>query len=275
MGLRLKPLRKIKREIMPLPKRGEIVEGKIVASAKNSLFLDLGPKGIGVIQGKEFFGAKGFLKDKEIGDKVLAKVRSLENEEGYRELSIVEASRESAWKVLAEKKEKNEALEVGIKKANKGGLVCEIKGISGFLPASQLNPEHYPKVENGEGSEIAKALQKFVGKTLKLKIISLEPKKEKLILSEKAISLGSQKAREKGILEKYKVGEIVGGKITGVTNFGAFVALEDNLEGLLRASEISDKKVGDPSQILKIGQKVKAKIIEIANNRIYLSLKKT
>ena len=266
----MKALRKIKTEIICPPKVGEIVEGKIIATGRSSLFLDLGAKGIGIIYGKEFQRAQDTLKDLEIGDKVSAKVLDLESEEGYRELSLIEAAKEVAWEVLEQKKETGEVIEVEIKGANKGGLVGEIQGIPGFLPASQLLPEHYPKVENGEGSQIASMLQKFVGEKLKVKIIVLDPKKEKLILSERALKIGKQKEA----LPQYKVGDVVEGKITGVTNFGAFLGFGENLEGLIRASEISDAKLQAPTQILKIGQKVKAKIIEIANNRIYLSLKK-
>ncbi|MCD6500876.1 S1 RNA-binding domain-containing protein [bacterium] len=266
-SMALRSLRKIKGEIISPPKTGEIVEGKILNWGKSSVFLDLGPKGIGIIYGREFQRAKDALKGLAIGDKVSAKVLDLESEEGYRELSLVEAAKEVAWVNLEEKKEKEEIIEVEVKGANKGGLICQVHGISGFLPASQLSPQHYPKVENGEGAKIASALQKFVGKKLKVKIIALDPKKEKLILSEKSRKLSPKKED----LAKYRVGDIVEGKITGVTNFGAFLGFDKNLEGLIHASEISETK--DPTEILKIGQKVKAKIIEIINNRIYLSLK--
>lgn len=269
MYMALKSLRKIKSEIICPPKVGEIVEGKVLSRGRSSVFLDLGPKGIGIIYGKEFQKARDALKDLKIGDKVTTKLLDLESEEGYRELSLIEAAKEVAWNVLEEKKEEGEVMEAEIKGANRGGLVCEIQGIPGFLPASQLSPKHYPKVGNGERARIASILQKFVGKKLKVKIIVLDPKREKLILSEKDLKT----ERQKEGLTEYKVGDIIEGKITGVTNFGAFLGFGENLEGLVHASEISDVKSWTPTQILKIGQKVKAKIIEIVNNRIYLSLK--
>jgi len=271
--LKLKPLRKIKKEIIPPPKIGEIVEGCIVATARQSVFVDLGAQGIGVIFGREFLKAKDFLKNKKIGDKILAKVIALEDENGYRELSVVEASKEYAWKELKEKREKGEILEVTIQKANKGGLVCEVKGIQGFVPVSQLSAEKYPKVENGEGAKIAKALQKFIGKKFKLKIIDLDQKKEKLILSEKAaLAKDKEKEKEKTI-QKFKVGEVVEGKVTGVTNFGGFVEIAKGVEALLRASDLPIKKGEKPSKVLKVGEKIKGKIIEIKDGQIYLSLK--
>ena len=273
MDLKLKSLRKTKKEIVTPPRVGEIIEGKILAEAKNSLFLDLGPKGVGIIYGQELNRAKDYLKNLKPEDKVLAKVINIENEEGYRELSVVEASKEFTWKSLEEKKEKDEMVEAKVKKANKGGLIFEINGIPGFLPASQLNHEHYPKVKDGDVTEIAKILQKFVGTTFKVKIMDLDPRKEKLILTEKTVKHEPRKD-QKEALQEYKVGDKVKGEIAGITNFGAFVKLEENTEGLLQKSEISSKKTDDITKIIKIGQKVEAKIINISNNRIYLSLKK-
>ncbi|GAI04062.1 unnamed protein product, partial [marine sediment metagenome] len=159
MYMALKSLRKIKTEIICPPKVGEIVEGKILSRGRSSVFLDLGAKGIGIIYGKEFFGAKDVLKNLKIGDTLFTKVINLETGDGYRELSLTAASQELAWEELKKMKEKGEIFEVQIKGANKGGLVCEVKGIPAFLPASQLLPAHYPKVENGEPLKIASELQ--------------------------------------------------------------------------------------------------------------------
>jgi len=268
--MRLKSLRKIKYQIISPPKIGEIVKGKVLGWSQGALFLDLGPKGIGIIYGKEFYQAKDRLKNLKIGDAITAKVVDLETEEGYRELSVVEAETELAWSEVKKMKEKGEVFEVQIKGANKGGLICEVKGIQGFIPSSHLLPPHYPKVEGAEPAKIAKELQKLVGKKLKVKILDFDPKERKLILSEKA----TEKEKLEEALQKYKVGDVVKGEITGVTNFGAFLKFGEGLEGLIHASEISNKEAQRPTEILKVGDKVEAKIIEIANNRVYLSLKK-
>jgi small subunit ribosomal protein S1 len=265
----LKSLRKIKNELISPPKVGEIVEGKVLSRGKSALFLDLGAKGIGIIYGKEFYRAKDTLKNLKIGDTLFAKVINLETEDGYRELSVTEASQELAWEELKTLKESQEVFEVQIKGANKGGLVCEVKGIPAFLPASQLLPEHYPKVEGGERAKIARELQKLVGKKLKVKIFDVDVRQKKLILSEKA----TKKEKIEQELANYKVGDVVEGEITGVTNFGAFLRFGKELEGLIHASEISEKEEKNPTKVLKVGEIVKAKIIEIANNRVYLSLK--
>lgn len=265
MPIKLKALRKTQSDIVPPPKIGEIVEGTVTATGRSSLFLDLGARGIGIIFGNEFYKAKDSLKNLKLGEKITAKVINLENEDGYRELSVIDASREMAWKELRDLRDKNEFVEVKIKKANKGGLISDIKGISAFLPVSHLSPEHYPRVKDGDMTEVAKELQKFIGQTLKVRIIDLDSKKGKLILSEKIGEIEKQPS-----LEKYKEGDMLEGEISGITNFGAFVKIKNGVEGLLNAEEISDKK---PEEVLKIGQKVKAKIIKISDNRIYLSLK--
>jgi small subunit ribosomal protein S1 len=194
----------------------------------------------------------------------------LENEEGYIELSLRGASKELTWEVLKQKKEKGEFLIVKILGANKGGLLTEVSGIPAFLPVSQLLPEHYPRVERAEASKILTALQKFIGKELKIKIFDLDPREEKLILSEKIQEV--EKIKE--ILKNYKIGQVVEGEITGITDFGAFMKFgPKNLEGLIHISELDWKLIENPSEIVKVGEKVKAKIIEISDDKISLSLR--
>lgn len=256
-------------EIVCPPKIGEIIEGKVINKSKNSLFLDLGAKGIGIIYGREFFEAKQILKNLMPEDRITAKVINLETEDGYRELSLMEAHQELAWKDLIKAKENQETFEVQVKNANKGGVICQIKGINGFLPASQLSPEHYPKVEGADSAKIAQELQKLVGKKISVKIFDISINENKLILSEKTV----RKEKTEKELLNYKEGDVIEGEISGVTNFGAFLNFNNGLEGLISASEISDTEGNNSPQVLKVGQKIKAKIIEIANNRIYLSLK--
>jgi len=264
-----KNLKKLKIDLICPPKIGELVEGSIAARGKSALYLDLGAKGIGVILGREFFNAKDGLKGLKIGDKLTAKVVDIENDEGYRELSLAEASQEMSWTGLQTAKEKGEPFEITVKSANKGGLICPVAGINGFLPTSQLLGEHYPKVHGGDPAKIALELQKLVGQKIFVKILDLDPRDRKLILSEKAIK--KEKTEEE--LKEYIVGDMVDGEISGVTSFGAFIKFGKNLEGLIHTSEIPQKDNETPESILALGQIVKAKIIEIANNRIYLSLK--
>ncbi|MCD6402253.1 S1 RNA-binding domain-containing protein [bacterium] len=256
-------------ELKPL-KLGQIVEGKIIERGRSKIFLDLGPFGTGVIYGKEFYNVRGELRDLKEGDKILAKVTSLDNEEGYIELSVSGATKELAWEKLKEIKEKGEIISVKIIGANKGGLLAKVSGIPAFLPVSQLSLEHYPRVEDANPEKILKHLQKFVGKNLDVKILDLSQKDEKLILSERA----KETEKIKKALSNYKVGDVIKAEVTGVTDFGVFVKFgKENLEGLIHISELDWKIVKEPSAILKVGDKVKAKIIEISDDKVFLSLK--
>ena len=286
-----------KNDLLKPPQVGKIVEGKIIGKDRAAVFLDLGALGTGIIYGKEFINAKNELKKLKIGDTVFAKIIDLENEEGYIELSLSQASNELVWVELQRKKEKGEKIKVNISGANKGGLLAEVTGIQAFLPVSQLLSEHYPRVENGESSKILKELQKFVGKEMEVKILDLDPRENKLILSERAKE--SEKIKE--ILKNYKVGDVVKGEITGITNFGVFMKFglhppatrgardereggggvgvpaksgePENLEGLIHISELDWQLIEDPADIVKIGEKMKAKIISISDDKVSLSLK--
>jgi len=159
-------------------------------------------------------------------------------------------------------------LEVSISGANKGGLLTEVSGVPAFLPVSQLLPENYPRVEKGDSMKILQELQKFVGKDLKVKIFDLDARQGKLILSEKA----KENEKIKEMLKKYKLGDVVEGEITGVTDFGVFIKFND-LEGLIHISELDWQLIEDPADIVKIGDKAKAKIISINEDKVSLSLK--
>jgi len=257
------------------PKVGDIVEGEVAGKGRASVFLNLGGFGAGVIFGKEFYDAKSRLKKLKVGEKLLVKVTDLENEEGYIELSLTKAGKELAWEELAQAKEKDETVKVKITGANKGGLLAEVSGIPAFLPVSQLSPANYPKVEGGDTQKILKSLQKFIGEEMDLKVFDFDKREEKLILSEKAKE--SKKLKE--ILEKYKVGDIVDGEITGVVDFGAFIKFhnpetpEETLEGLIHISELDWQLIEDPSAVIKVSEKVQAKIIDISNGKVSLSMK--
>jgi small subunit ribosomal protein S1 len=259
-----------KNNLLKPPQIGKIIEGKIIGRARSAIFLDLGAFGTGIIYGKEFQEAKEGLKNLKIGDTVFAKIIDLENEEGYIELSLSQASNELTWEKLRQKKEKGEIIIVKILGANKGGLLAEVSGLSAFLPVSQLLTEHYPRVEKGDTTKILKELQKFVSKEMEVKIFDLDQKQEKLILSEKA----KEDEKIKEILKKYKVGDIVEGEITGITDFGVFMKFgKQEMEGLIHISELDWQLIEDPSDIVKIEEKVKAKIISISEDRVSLSLK--
>ncbi len=255
---------------LKIPKEGDIVEGRVIGFKKASVFIDLAPFGAGVIFGKEFYEDREKIKILNIGDVVFAKVVEIENEEGYVELSLSQAGREFSWDSLREKKEKEESSVVKIIGANKGGLLTELFGVPGFIPVSQLSVQNYPKVEGGDNQKILKALQKFVGKEMEVRVFDFDQKENKLILSER---LKKDKEAE-AALEGYKVGDLVEGEVTGIVDFGIFVKFGENeLEGLVHISELDWRLVKNPSDLVEVGEKIKLKIMGIGNNKVSLSLK--
>jgi small subunit ribosomal protein S1 len=242
------------------PKVGDIVEGRVISRKAFAIYLDLGIFGTGIIYGKEFKKAKKELKNLKVGDKVLAKIVDLDNEDGFVELSVAGATKEIALEILRKKKEAGEKIKVKILGANKGGLLTKVSGVDAFLPVSQLSPENYPQVENGDPEKILEELKKFIGKEMEVKILGILEKDAQVILSEKL-------AKEEKEIEEYKVGDIVEAEVSGITDFGIFLKFGKNLEGLVPISQIN------PNLNLKIGEKVKAKIISIEGNRATLSLK--
>ena len=156
-----------------------------------------------------------------------------------------------------------------VKDANKGGLILEWQGIQGFLPASQLKANHYPRVLDSDKDKILKELKKLVGEHISVMIISTLPKEGKLIFSEK----DNNPEEKKEILSKYNIGDNLDCTVAGIVDFGVFLKLEDGLEGLVHISELDWGLVEDPRSIFKVGDKVKAKVIEIKDGKISLSIK--
>ncbi len=146
-----------------------------------------------------------------------------------------------------------------------------IDGVEGFLPVSQLTPKHYPRVEKGDKQKIFEELQKFVGREMAVKIIDLDPRGSKLIVSEREVASPEFKTA----LSKYKVGDVISGEISGVVDFGAFVKFENEplLEGLIHISELDFKLIDHPANFVKVGERVKAKIINIEDDKVSLSLR--
>lgn len=250
-------------------KTGDLVDGHILEKRGSRIFIDLGGRGTGIIYGREFYEAQHLIKTFNQGDEISAKIIDLDNEEGFIELSIQEAGREKNWQEMRRAMENGELITLRAHDANRGGLIIEYRGVSGFLPASQLSAEHYPRVEGGDKKKIFDELRKLLGQDLQVKIIDMDAQEGKLIFSEKSKHEGTLKA----IIEKYHVGDIIEGEISGVVPFGAFVHFGEGLEGLVHISEIDWQLIENPADVLTAGEKVQVKIIDIAGDKISLSLK--
>lgn len=247
-------------------KDGDIIEVKILEIQKNKILADVAGYYTGIVPEREFSTDIGDLK---VGDKTLAYILNLENQDGNCILSLRRADKEKVSKILEEKFTTGGVLAVKCYDANRGGLLCSFGEYEGFLPVSQLASSHYPKVSAGDKEEILTKLKQLVNQNFQVKVITFEPGGGKLIFSEKAA--GDAVQQEK--IKKYKIGDVLEGQITGIVDFGLFVNLGE-VEGLVHISEISWEHVGNLRDLFKVGDKIKAQIISTENNRLSLSIKR-
>ncbi|MEK7639028.1 MAG: S1 RNA-binding domain-containing protein [Patescibacteria group bacterium] len=252
------------------PKEGQIVEGTVSAIGRARVYIDIQPFGTGLIFGREYMNARDILRKVSVGDTIAAKVVLPENEDGYIELSLKEARQALIWADAEEAVKRGTIMSLLVKEANKGGLIIEWQGIQGFLPASQLSSENYPRVADGDKDKILSALNELVGKHLSVVMITADQKEHKLIFSEKGLQEKEEKEEK---INKYAVGSIVKGEVTGAVDFGVFVKLEPGLEGLVHISELDWGLVEDTKALYKIGQSVDVKVIEVKDDKISLSIK--
>jgi small subunit ribosomal protein S1 len=243
---------------------GDVVEGAISSLRKHELWVDLGARGVGIVMRREI----GHGQPLEVGQKVTVSVIDPELDEGYALLSMRRAIKDRGWDELKRVFDEQEVVEISPYDANRGGLLVELEGIRGFLPVSQLAAGHYPRVSGADKDEILQRLNSLIGKTLRVRILDVSRKDNKLIFSEKEAVKDDMQAR----FAELKVGDVVKGIVTGVIDFGAFVNV-DGIEGLIHISEISWERVEDPRNYVKVGDNVEAKIIAIDKERLSLSLK--
>lgn len=252
------------------PKEGELVEGTVSALGRARVYIDLHPFGTGLIYGREYMNARDILRKVSVGDTIAAKVVDAGNEDGYIELSLKEARQALIWGEAEAAAKSQKILSLEVKEANKGGLIIEWQGIQGFLPASQLAAEHYPRVEDGDKDKILSALNDLIGQNLNVIVITADQKEGKLIFSEKGPQ--EKEAKEEKV-NKYEVGDVLNGEVTGAVDFGVFVKIEDGLEGLVHISELDWGLVEDTRTLFKVGDKVQVKVIEVKDDKISLSIK--
>ncbi len=262
-----------------VPKVGDVIEGKVIDISASIVLVDIGPIGTGMVIGRE--SKSGLAEDDKLkaGSEITATVVDLDNDEGYIELSIREASYERAWDDLRAKKEGEETILVKMLDANKGGLMVEVNGVTGFLPVSQLSSKNYPRVEDGDKNKILELLKRLIKKELPVRIIDINQEDEKLIVSEKAAHSDMERQAIAGL----HVGDTINGEVSGVVDFGAFVKFtpagaesddeDSKLEGLIHISELAWQLIDNPREVIKVNDRTEAKIIGIDDTRISLSIK--
>lgn len=250
-------------------KLGELIDGTIVAKAKNKILVDLGGSMIGVILGKEMQDSLDTAKSLKLGDTIASVAVEEENEDGMIVLSLRKAAQIQAWDRFEKSHKEGKTIQVVAQEANKGGLLLDIDGIKAFIPVSQLAPLHYPRVDNANSNQILSKLEALIGIKFNVKVITIDREMNKLILSEKEAMADDRS----NALSDLKVGQKVKGMISGIVKFGVFVAF-DGLEGLVHISEIAWGHVKDPNEYGKVGDDVEILVIGVDGEKISLSMKR-
>ncbi len=253
-----------------IPQVGEIIKGVVVAASKAEVKLDIDGVLMGIVRGPELYNEVEEFSSLKPGDEIEAAVIDAENENGELELSFRLVGQEKAWAKLHQALKDKTTVKVKIVDANKGGLLSRYCQIDGFLPVSQLAPENYPRISGGDKSKILEKLKSFVGQEFEVTVITLSEADNKIIFSEKDV----WNKKQKPALDKYKIGMAVEGRITAITNFGVFVSFGENIEGLIHISELAWQRIDSPSEMYKVGDKIKAEIISIDGAKVFLSAKK-
>jgi small subunit ribosomal protein S1 len=242
---------------------GDIIDGIVVRVDPDEVLVDVGSKSEGVISNREL-GTRGEQDgiELEAGDRIKVFVLQPENEDGNVVLSLRRARAESIWTKAAEKQVNGEVLDAEVREQNKGGLIVNIMGLRGFLPTSQVSRSH-----NG-------GLDELVGKRINVKVLEVNRKRNRLIVSQKAAQDEDRARQRSELFERLKVSDQVRGRVSGLTSYGAFVNL-GGADGLIHISELSWERVGNVSEVLQVGQEVTVKVIKLDPelSRISLSLR--
>ncbi len=253
-------------------REGDVFEVSLLKKAQREVFFDMGKFGTGIVYGVELGNAREIIKGLEIGQKLPAKIVDLDGRDGYAELSLAEAGKQRLWQQAQDLMESGEIVKFKVAGANTGGLVGSLFDLKAFLPTSQLSNDHQPK-EAGENDRMKQAeeLKRLVGEELSVKVINVNARTSKLIVSERE----TLNTNVKELLAQYQVGQDVDGLVSGLADFGIFVRFVDNpqIEGLVHISEIDHRIVDNPKELMKLNEPVRVKVIDIKDGRVFLSLK--
>ncbi len=255
-------------------KHGDVVEGSVVRIDKDEILVDIGAKSEGVVSNRELYGRNTETQPQlAIGDTVLVYVLQPESPEGHVVLSLRRAGLERKWRAMQEQFEAGVIVEAPVIDHNKGGLIVDL-GIRGFVPISQI--VDFPRRPQNDqprdaAQEIAEKLQPYVGRKLRLKILEVNRKANRLILSEKVALYEERREKRDELFSSLQVGQKVTGTVRSIAPFGVFIDL-GGIDGLVHKSELSWNKVNNPEAGYKIGDEVEAEVIDINHERGRISL---
>jgi small subunit ribosomal protein S1 len=260
-------------------KHGDVVEGTVVRIDPDEILVDFGGKSEGVVSNRELMNRRGARDGDEarpeiqVGNEVLVYVLQPESPEGHAVLSLRRAGLERKWRAMQERFDAGEIVEARVIDHNKGGLIVDL-GVRGFVPISQI--VDFPRRPRDEqprdaAQEIAEKLQPFVGRTLRLKILEVNRKANRLILSEKVALYEERREKRDELFSSLETGQRVTGVVRSIAPFGVFVDL-GGIDGLVHKSELSWNKVNNPETAYQIGDEVEAEVIDINHERGRISL---
>ncbi|MEO6058370.1 MAG: 30S ribosomal protein S1, partial [Candidatus Limnocylindria bacterium] len=260
-------------------KHGDVVEGTVVRIDPDEILIDFGGKSEGVVSNRELMSRRGPRDGDEprpelsVGDEVLVYVLQPESPEGHAVLSLRRAGLERKWRAMQERFDAGEIVDARVIDHNKGGLIVDL-GVRGFVPISQI--VDFPRRPRDEqprdaAQEIAEKLQPFVGRTLRLKILEVNRKANRLILSEKVALYEERREKRDELFSSLQVGQRVTGTVRSIAPFGVFIDL-GGIDGLVHKSELSWNKVNNPETAYGIGDEVEAEVIDINHERGRISL---
>ncbi len=242
---------------------GDIVKGSVVGVSDTEVILDISSYAEGIIRATDYSNDPSFIikEGVTIGDEIYAKVVKDDDGEGNILLSKKQADFVLAWEKLQDYMDEGSILNVKITQSVKGGVLTFVEGIRGFIPASQLSISF---VEN---------LDEWIGKEVEAVVITVEQDKNRLVLSSKQVELSKRKEARNDMLENLEHGATVKGTVDNIVPYGAFVKLEGGLSGLVHISQLSNKFVKSPNEVVKEGQEVNVRILNIKDGKINLSMK--
>ncbi len=244
-------------------REGDVISGTVIDVNEEEVTLDLKYYTQGIIKAEDMSNDPTFslLNDVKEGDVIEATVVRMDDGQGNILLSKKEANEVLSWDVLEQMKEEKTDVTVKVSEAVNGGAVAYVEGIRGFIPASQLDLNY---VEDPSA---------YVGKTLIVRVITVDREKEKLVLSAKEILKEQQKEEHDHKVAMIVPGTILEGTVESLQTYGAFIDLKDGLSGLVHISQICQKRIKKPSEVLKVGDKVKVKVLNTNDGKISLSIK--
>ena len=241
---------------------GDIVDGTVVRIDPDEVLVDIAAKSEGIISNRELAGRGETPIELKIGDEIKVYVIQPEDENGNVILSLKKARAEGIWQAVAQKESDGEVVDAEVREQNKGGLIVNILGLRGFLPSSQV------------ARQFSGNLLELVGEKIPVKILEVNRKRNRLIVSQRAAQDEDRARQREELFEKLEMGDLIEGKVSGLTSYGAFVNL-GGADGLIHISELSWERINNVSDVLAVGDDVKVKVIKLDPelSRISLSLR--